>query len=155
MAPRRILLEFEKPLVDLEEQIEQIRQLARDSEVDVSQQLQQLDAMSEQLEAVTSCMRVEQQARVAAEAQLAEAREQMQGLLKHLNETEKARKEEAQTMSALRGLLEQIQCENQGLKEQNASLVSQCRTLSGREAKQEDLKPEPPQARGRPVPKRG
>lgn len=120
-----------------------------------SQQLQQLDAMSEQLEAVTSCMRVEQQARVAAEAQLAEAREQMQGLLKHLNETEKARKEEAQTMSALRGLLEQIQCENQGLKEQNASLVSQCRTLSGREAKQEDLKPEPPQARGRPVPKRG
>ena len=36
---RRPLLEFEKPLVELEEQIEQIRQLAKDSEVDVSQQL--------------------------------------------------------------------------------------------------------------------
>ena len=39
---RRPLLEFEKPLVELEQQIEQIRQLARDSEVDVSQQLLQL-----------------------------------------------------------------------------------------------------------------
>lgn len=46
MAPRRILLDFEKPLVDLEEQIEQIRQLARDSEVDVSQQLQQLETLA-------------------------------------------------------------------------------------------------------------
>ena len=36
---RRPLLDFEKPLVELEQQIEQIRQLARDSEVDVSQQL--------------------------------------------------------------------------------------------------------------------
>ena len=40
---RRALLEVEKPLVALEEQIEQIRQLARDSEVDVSQQLLQLE----------------------------------------------------------------------------------------------------------------
>ena len=37
--PRRYLLDFEKPLVELEKQIEQIRELARDSEVDVSQQL--------------------------------------------------------------------------------------------------------------------
>ena len=44
--PRRPLLEFEKPLVDLEEQIEQIRQLARDSEVDVSQQLHQLETLA-------------------------------------------------------------------------------------------------------------
>ena len=29
MAPRRILLDFEKPLVDLEEQIEQIRAIWR------------------------------------------------------------------------------------------------------------------------------
>ena len=36
---RRFLLEFEKPLVELENQIDQIRELARDSEVDVSQQL--------------------------------------------------------------------------------------------------------------------
>ena len=46
MATRRILLDFEKPLVDLEEQIEQIRQLARDSEVDVSQQLLQLETLA-------------------------------------------------------------------------------------------------------------
>ena len=43
---RRALLEFEKPLVELEEQIEQIRQLARDSEVDVSQQLLQLETLA-------------------------------------------------------------------------------------------------------------
>jgi len=43
---RRALLEFEKPLVELEEQIEQIRHLARDSEVDVSQQLLQLETLA-------------------------------------------------------------------------------------------------------------
>lgn len=43
---RRPLLEFEKPLVELEQQIEQIRQLARDSEVDVSQQLLQLETLA-------------------------------------------------------------------------------------------------------------
>jgi acetyl-CoA carboxylase carboxyl transferase subunit alpha len=42
----RVLLDFEKPLVELEEQIEQIRQLARDSEVDVSQQLLQLETLA-------------------------------------------------------------------------------------------------------------
>tara|TARA_Y100001968_G_scaffold312270_1_gene335257 strand:- start:6661 stop:7635 length:975 start_codon:yes stop_codon:yes gene_type:complete len=40
------LLEFEKPLVELEKQIEQIRELARDSEVDVSQQLLQLETLA-------------------------------------------------------------------------------------------------------------
>ena len=44
--PRKYLLEFEKPLVELEKQIEQIRQLARDSEVDVSQQLLQLETLA-------------------------------------------------------------------------------------------------------------
>ena len=44
--PRRPLLEFEKPLVELEQQIEQIRQLARDSEVDVTQQLHQLESLA-------------------------------------------------------------------------------------------------------------
>ena len=43
---RRYLHEFEKPLVELEKQIEQIRQLARDSEVDVSQQLLQLETLA-------------------------------------------------------------------------------------------------------------
>tara|TARA_B100000700_G_C15044748_1_gene857281 strand:+ start:2212 stop:3201 length:990 start_codon:yes stop_codon:yes gene_type:complete len=43
---RRYLLEFEKPLVELEKQIEQIRELARDSEVDVSQQLLQLETLA-------------------------------------------------------------------------------------------------------------
>ncbi len=44
--PRRYLLDFEKPLVELEKQIEQIRELARDSEVDVSQQLLQLELLA-------------------------------------------------------------------------------------------------------------
>ena len=43
---RRPQLEFEKPLIELEQQIEQIRQLARDSEVDVSQQLLQLETLA-------------------------------------------------------------------------------------------------------------
>ncbi len=43
---RRYLLDFEKPLVELEKQIEQIRELARDSEVDVSQQLLQLETLA-------------------------------------------------------------------------------------------------------------
>ena len=60
--------------------------------------------------------------------------------------TEAARKEDAQALVALRGLLEQIQGENTGLKEQNAQLVEQCRTLSGRDAPHE----EPPA----PAPKR-
>ena len=42
----RFLLEFEKPLVELENQIDQIRELARDSEVDVSQQLLQLETLA-------------------------------------------------------------------------------------------------------------
>ena len=40
---KRYLLDFEKPLVELEKQIEQINELAWDSEVDVSQQLIQLE----------------------------------------------------------------------------------------------------------------
>ena len=43
---RRYLLDFDKPLVELEKQIEQIRELARDSEVDVSQQLLQLETLA-------------------------------------------------------------------------------------------------------------
>ena len=33
------------------------------------------------------------------------------------------------TLEGMRGLLEQLQSENRGLKEQNASLVDQCRSL--------------------------
>ncbi len=43
---KRYLLDFEKPLVELEKQIEQIKELARDSEVDVSQQLLQLETLA-------------------------------------------------------------------------------------------------------------
>jgi len=43
---RRHLLEFEKPLIELEQQIDQIRELARSSEVDVSQQLLQLETLA-------------------------------------------------------------------------------------------------------------
>ncbi|TGG79490.1 MAG: acetyl-CoA carboxylase carboxyltransferase subunit alpha [Aphanocapsa feldmannii 277cV] len=44
----RTLLEFEKPLADLEKQIQQIRRLSEDNEVDVSQQLLQLEALAAQ-----------------------------------------------------------------------------------------------------------
>lgn len=44
-----ILLDFEKPLVELEERIHQIRSLAEDNDVDVSIQLQQLEARADQL----------------------------------------------------------------------------------------------------------
>ena len=43
---KRYLLDFEKPLVELEKQIEHIKELARDSEVDVSQQLLQLETLA-------------------------------------------------------------------------------------------------------------
>jgi len=94
-----------------------------------------MEAMSEQLAAVTSCMQTEMQARVAAEAQLEGTREQVQGLLKHLHEMETVRQEEAATLAALRGLLAQIQGENAGLKEQNAALLGQCRSLTLGKAK--------------------
>lgn len=100
-----------------------------EQQLDQSAPVQQLEAMSEQLEAVTACMRVEQQARCAAEAELEDMREQVGGLRKHLAETERVRKEEACTLSGLRGLLEQLQRENAVLKEQNASLVGQCRSF--------------------------
>ena len=58
-----------------------------------------------------------------------EAREQCQGLLRHLTETERVRKEEAQSMAHLRKLLEQLQAENKGLKSKNEQLASQLRPL--------------------------
>eukprot|EP00900_Chrysochromulina_parva_P003813 jgi/Chrpa1/13432/Chrysochromulina_OHIO_Genome00020876-RA len=100
-----------------------------------SEQCQQLEALSGQLEEVTSCMKVEMQARVAAEKQLEETRGQVQGLLQHLHEMETTRREEASTLVALRGLLAQIQSENASLKEQNASLSGQCRSLMAGQAK--------------------
>jgi uncharacterized protein involved in exopolysaccharide biosynthesis len=100
-----------------------------------SDQCQQLEALSGQLEEVTSCMKVEMQARVAAEKQLEETRGQVQGLLQHLHEMETTRREEASTLVALRGLLAQIQSENASLKEQNASLSGQCRSLMAGQAK--------------------
>lgn len=44
-----ILLDFEKPLVELEERIKQIRDLAEENDVDVSDQIQQLEARATQL----------------------------------------------------------------------------------------------------------
>ncbi len=46
---RPILLDFEKPLVELEERIQQIRELAEENDVDVSQQVRQLEARADQL----------------------------------------------------------------------------------------------------------
>jgi acetyl-CoA carboxylase carboxyl transferase subunit alpha len=44
-----ILLEFEKPLVELDARIAQVRELAEENDVDVSDQIQQLEARSVQL----------------------------------------------------------------------------------------------------------
>ena len=49
MSDRQILLDFEKPLVELDGRIEQIRTLAQDNDVDVSDQLEQLEQRAEQL----------------------------------------------------------------------------------------------------------
>ncbi len=49
MSDRQILLDFEKPLVELEGRIEQIRTLAQENDVDVSDQLEQLEQRAEQL----------------------------------------------------------------------------------------------------------
>jgi acetyl-CoA carboxylase carboxyl transferase subunit alpha len=46
---RTFLLEFEKPLVELQTRIEQIRELAEENQVDVSGQLQELENRAEQL----------------------------------------------------------------------------------------------------------
>ena len=44
-----LLLEFEKPLVDLESRIDQIRELATENGVDVSDQIRQLETRALQL----------------------------------------------------------------------------------------------------------
>ncbi len=46
---RPILLDFEKPLVELEDRIQQIRELAEDNAVDVSAQIHQLESRADQL----------------------------------------------------------------------------------------------------------
>ncbi len=46
---RTFLLDFEKPLCELESRIDQIRQLAAENKVDVSEQIAQLEARAEQL----------------------------------------------------------------------------------------------------------
>jgi len=46
---RPILLDFEKPLAELEARIDQIRNLAEENEVDVSEQIRQLEARAVQL----------------------------------------------------------------------------------------------------------
>ena len=50
-SPERkpLLLDFEKPLADLETRIEQIRELAEENNVDVSEQIRQLEARAVQL----------------------------------------------------------------------------------------------------------
>ncbi|MGL5034161.1 MAG: acetyl-CoA carboxylase carboxyl transferase subunit alpha [Microcystaceae cyanobacterium] len=49
-SERRVfLLDFEKPLYELEEKINQIRELAKEENVDVSEQLAQLESRAEQL----------------------------------------------------------------------------------------------------------
>ncbi len=47
--PRNFLLDFEKPLCELEARIDQIRQLAAENQVDVSQEIAQLQARADKL----------------------------------------------------------------------------------------------------------
>jgi acetyl-CoA carboxylase carboxyl transferase subunit alpha len=49
MSERRILLSFEKPICELEERIEQIRELAQENDVDVSEEIHQLETRLVQL----------------------------------------------------------------------------------------------------------
>jgi acetyl-CoA carboxylase carboxyl transferase subunit alpha len=49
MSDRVILLDFEKPLIELEGRIEQIRNLAQDNDVDVSEQIVKLEHRADQL----------------------------------------------------------------------------------------------------------
>jgi acetyl-CoA carboxylase carboxyl transferase subunit alpha len=49
MSERTILLDFEKPLVELEGRIEQIRSLAEETGVDVAEQITQLEQRADQL----------------------------------------------------------------------------------------------------------
>mgnify|MGYP006423525487 CR=1 FL=1 len=48
-SSKTFLLDFEKPLAELENRIDQIRQLASENGVDVSEQIQQLETRAEQL----------------------------------------------------------------------------------------------------------
>lgn len=50
MAERPILLDFEKPLHELEVQIEQIRQLSKETGLDVSEQIRHLELRAEKLQ---------------------------------------------------------------------------------------------------------
>jgi acetyl-CoA carboxylase carboxyl transferase subunit alpha len=49
MSDRTILLDFEKPLAELENRIEQIRSLAQENGTDVSEQIAQLESRTDQL----------------------------------------------------------------------------------------------------------
>ncbi len=49
MSDRTILLDFEKPLAELENRIEQIRNLAKENGTDVSEQIAQLESRTDQL----------------------------------------------------------------------------------------------------------
>lgn len=49
MSDRQILLDFEKPIIELENRIEQIRNLAKENGVDVSDQIRQLEKRADQL----------------------------------------------------------------------------------------------------------
>ncbi len=63
---RPILLDFEKPLVELESRIQQIRDLASENEVDVTEQIRQLEARATQLrQEIFSSLSPAQQLQVA------------------------------------------------------------------------------------------
>ena len=95
---------------------------------------QRLEAMSEQLGAVTACMRSEQQARCEAEAELARVKEMLEGACRELKRVEDERDAEKVQSTSLRGLLVKLQAENKGLKETNSQLAQDCRALLGHDS---------------------
>ena len=85
--------------------------------------------MTEQLEAVTSCMRAEQHARVAAEEKLAAAEAASAAMVTQLGALHRARADSDATLANMQSLLSQLQKENTGLKSQNTALAAELRQM--------------------------
>lgn len=81
----------------------------------------QLQALQEQLETMAASLRVEQQARAAAEAEVQRAQTQVQRLLEKLDAAERFKSDEARAMSAASDVQKRLQQENEQLRRQLAA----------------------------------
>ncbi|KAL1528200.1 hypothetical protein AB1Y20_009559 [Prymnesium parvum] len=96
---------------------------------------QRLEAMSEQLEAVITCMRLEQQARCAAEEELRQTRELLDEAQKEIQCMDASREAEKVQSTSLLALLVKLEAENRDLKETNSQLAQECRLLLVKDAR--------------------